>query len=63
MAMRRYIDIKELSEYLSISKNTIYSWVSQKKIPHIKVGKLVRFELGAVEEWLESHSQGVYSMD
>ncbi|MBU0683514.1 MAG: helix-turn-helix domain-containing protein [Candidatus Omnitrophica bacterium] len=55
------LSIQELSEHLKVSTNTIYSWVSQKRIPHIKVGRLVRFEKGKINEWLESRSVEVYS--
>jgi len=48
---KRYLSTKELSEYINISVNTIYSWVWQKRIPHIKFGRLVRFDLKAIDEW------------
>ena len=47
------INIKQLSEKLSISKFTIYTWVSQEKIPHVKVaGRLIRFDPEEVEAWI-----------
>ena len=55
------LDIKQLSGYLGISVNTLYSWVSQKRIPHIKMGRLVRFDLEIINKWLEEHSFEVYS--
>ena len=58
---RRYLGIKELSEYIGIKVNTIYSWVSQKKIPHKKIGRLVRFDLIEINPWIESKSVDVYS--
>jgi excisionase family DNA binding protein len=42
---KRLIDIKELSEYIGISINTLYGWVSQKKIPYCKIGRLTKFDL------------------
>jgi excisionase family DNA binding protein len=53
MITARYIGIKELSEYLGLAKGTIYIWVCHKKIPYLKVGKLVKFDLVEVEEWLK----------
>lgn len=47
------IDIKSLSKMLSISKFTIYTWVSEEKIPHIKInGRLVRFDPEEIEKWI-----------
>ncbi len=51
------VDINTLAKYLSISKNTIYSWVNQRKIPYHKVGSLLRFDINAVDEWLKVHKK------
>ncbi len=49
------IDIHELSKRLGISVNTAYSWVNQRKIPYVKVGRLVRFDVLDIEKWLASN--------
>jgi excisionase family DNA binding protein len=53
------VDITKLSEYLSISKNTIYSWVNQRKIPYHKVGSLLRFDVNEIDKWLQEHKKEV----
>ena len=58
--MKKYVDIKEISEYLGSTVNTVYSWVHQKKIPYVKMGRLVRFDIKKIEEWLEDNSVEVY---
>ena len=50
---RRFIGVKELSEYLGISKHTVYYWVGMRKIPYVKMGKIVKFDLREIEEWLK----------
>jgi len=42
-----------LSDVLSISIETVYAWTSQKRIPYIKMGRLVRFNADEVNKWLE----------
>jgi excisionase family DNA binding protein len=51
---RRLVDINELSEYLGISKHTLYTWVSQRRIPYVKVGRLTKFDLGEIDEWIDN---------
>lgn len=51
--IKRYIGIPELSEYLGIRVSTVYAWVFQKRIPHMKLGKLVKFDLIELEAWLK----------
>ncbi|MBI4715998.1 MAG: helix-turn-helix domain-containing protein [Nitrospirae bacterium] len=46
--------ISELSAYLNIKKATLYSWVEQNKIPHLKIQGLVRFDQAEVDAWLQS---------
>ena len=51
------MDTKEASEFLGISKNTLYEWVVQNKVPYIKVGRLVKFRKGDLEEWLKKRTR------
>lgn len=44
----------ELCKRLMISKPTIIRWVKKKKIPHIRIGRSVRFNWQSVIEALES---------
>ncbi|MCX5657197.1 MAG: helix-turn-helix domain-containing protein [Candidatus Omnitrophica bacterium] len=50
---KKFMNVKELSEYLRISKYTIYYWVSQKQIPHTKFRKLVRFDMNEIGKWID----------
>jgi len=53
---KRYLEIKELSEYLGVKVNTLYSWVNQGKIPYVKLNRLVRFDSTKINEWAEKNS-------
>ncbi len=53
MVENKLIGITEMAEYLGIRVSTLYSWVSQKRIPYIKLGRLVRFDLRKIDKWLE----------
>lgn len=56
MTERRLIGINELSAYLGVSKNTVYSWVYQDKIPYSKVGRLLRFDLSKIDLWVKEQT-------
>jgi excisionase family DNA binding protein len=53
---RRLININELSQYIGLSTSTIYSWVSQRRIPFVKCGRLTKFDLKRIDEWIEESS-------
>lgn len=54
--MRRLLDVKELAEYIGLSVHTVYTMVSQRRIPFTKVGRLTKFDVRAIDEWLAKHT-------
>jgi excisionase family DNA binding protein len=50
---RRFIGVNELAVYLGIKVNTVYAWVSTKRIPFHKIGKLVKFDLKKIDLWAD----------
>lgn len=53
---KRYLGISECSQYIGVTKGTLYVWVCHKKIPYLKVGRLVKFDLKVIEKWLKENS-------
>ena len=51
---KRLLNIREVSEYLGLSTNTLYTWISQKKIPYVKMGRLSKFDKKDLDKWIES---------
>ena len=49
----RLLDIAEVSVRLGVSVNTLYSWVNQRKIPYVKIGRLLRFDQETIDAWIE----------
>ena len=54
---KRLIDVQELSDMLGITINTAYSWVSQRKIPSVKCGRLRKFDVQEIEKWIKRNSE------
>ena len=50
----KLIDIKTLSELLSVRPKTIYDWVHRNEIPYYKIGHLVRFNYKEIMDWLNA---------
>jgi excisionase family DNA binding protein len=47
---KKFVSPDELAQYLDISVNTVYSWVCLRKIPFIKMGRLVKFDLRKIDD-------------
>ncbi len=52
--LERYVDIKVVSRYTSLAESTIYEWASQGKIPSIKIGRRVLFDLVDIDRLMAS---------
>ena len=50
---KRFLGLQEVSEYLGVTKGTLYVWVCHKRIPYLKMGRLVKFDLQEIESWLK----------
>ena len=51
---KRYVSIKEVSEYTSLPAKTLYEWAGQGKIPSIKLGRRVLFDLQDIDKIMDS---------
>lgn len=51
--MKRFIGIKELEEELGVKRSTLYDWVHTRQIPHLKIGRLVKFDPREIDRWLK----------
>jgi len=56
MSLRRLINVREASEYLDLSVNTIYSLVSKRRIPFVKMRRLTKFDLEKIDDWIKENS-------
>ena len=54
--MQRLLSIKEAANYMGLSPHTLYTMVSQRRIPYVKVGRLTKFDVGLLDAWLKQHT-------
>jgi excisionase family DNA binding protein len=51
-SMEKLLNKEEVMAMLGIARSTLYCWISQRKIPHVKVGRLLRFKETDIHQWL-----------
>lgn len=57
MRKKKLLTPNELADFLKVKVSTIYNWVYQGFIPHIKVtGRCLRFAEDEIDEWLKKKS-------
>lgn len=54
LAQSNWMTIIEIAEYLKVSRETILNWINKKNMPAHKAGKLWRFDVAEIDEWIKS---------
>ena len=57
---REVMDIRQASDYLGISPDTLYKYASEAFVPAFKLGNRWRFKKSRLDEWMDRQS-GIYS--
>jgi excisionase family DNA binding protein len=53
---RRLLDIRDIAAYTGLSRHNLYTMVSQRRIPFVKIGRLTKFDRFEIDRWIASHS-------
>lgn len=53
--MDKLLTTEEVAGLLCVQQSTIYQWIHQGFIPHVKIGKLVRFRSMDIEKWVNKN--------
>ena len=52
----RLLDIRQVAIYTGLSVHTLYTMVSQRRIPFVKLGRLTKFDREELDKWIVGHS-------
>lgn len=50
----RWYSLKEICEYLGVSRDTVFKWIDSKNMPAHKMGRQWKFNLDEVDNWIKS---------
>ena len=55
--VREVMDIRQASDYLGISPDTLYKYASEGFVPAFKLGNRWRFKRSRLDEWMDQQSE------
>ena len=58
-----WVSVDELAQHLGVTKDSVYRWIERKGLPARKVGKLWKFKLSEVDEWVRKGAAGQPNSD
>ncbi len=56
LALREVMDIRQASDYLGISGDTLYRYASEGFVPAFKLGNRWRFRKSLLDHWMDVQS-------
>lgn len=49
----RWVSVIEIAAHLGVNKDTIHKWIRSQSIPANRVGKLWKFKISEIDEWVK----------
>jgi excisionase family DNA binding protein len=53
------LKVPDVAAILKVQPATVYTWVRQGRLPHIRIGRLIRFSPVQVEEFLNGNGHAM----
>ena len=50
----RWLSINEICNYLGVSNDSVYKWISRHEMPAHRMGRLWKFKKDEVDEWVKA---------
>lgn len=54
MPAEPWVSVEDVARHLGVSHDTVYRWIEAKGLPAHKVGRLWKFKLADVDEWVRT---------
>ena len=49
------ITVQDAAKFLAVSTSTLYGWVYLRRIPFVKVGRALRFEVAELQKFVQAN--------
>lgn len=53
-----WASVDDVAKHLGVAKDSIYRWIEKKALPAHKIGRLWKFKLSEVDEWVRAGGAG-----
>jgi excisionase family DNA binding protein len=54
MRKEPWLSLEEIAGHLGVSRDTVYRWIDSRKMPAHKVGRLWKFKVSQVDNWVQA---------
>ncbi len=53
-----WVSLEEISQHLGVSQDTVHRWIRNRKMPAHQIGRLWKFKVSEVDEWVRQGRAG-----
>ena len=63
MIAEPWVSVDDIATHLGVAKDSIYRWIEKKGLPAHKMGRLWKFKISEVDEWVRAGGASTTSND
>lgn len=52
MSSEHWVSVEQIAEHLGVTRDSIYRWIDRKSLPAHRVGRLWKFQVSEVDDWV-----------
>lgn len=52
MTAEPWVSVDQIAEHLGVTRDSIYRWIDRKGLPAHRVGRLWKFQVSEVDDWV-----------
>ena len=49
-----WVSVEQIAEHLGVTRDSIYRWINRKGLPAHRVGRLWKFKISEVDDWVRA---------
>ena len=49
-----WMSVEQVAEHLGVTRDSVYRWIDAKNLPAHKIGRLWKFKISEVDEWVRA---------
>lgn len=54
MTTEPWVSVDQIAEHLGVTRDSIYRWIDRKGLPAHRVGRLWKFKVSEVDDWVRA---------
>jgi len=48
----KWVSVDKVADHLKVNKISVYRWIEKRNMPAHKIGRIYRFRISEVDEWV-----------